>query len=41
MPDILLTPVGRFFGGKNEGDSVGAELFHAQMIRNQRIFSYL
>lgn len=41
MPAILLTPVGRFFGGKNEGDSVGAELFHAQVICNQRIFSYL
>jgi hypothetical protein len=30
----------RPFGGNGEGDSVGAELFHAQVTRNQGIFSY-
>ena len=37
---ILLATVCRPFGGKGEGDSVGAELFHAQVTRNQGIFSY-
>jgi radical SAM superfamily enzyme YgiQ (UPF0313 family) len=36
---ILLTTVYRPFGGKGEGDSVGAELFHAQVTRAQGIFS--
>ena len=40
MPSVLLTTVCRPFGGKGEGDSVGAELFHAQVTRNQGIFSY-
>ncbi len=40
MPHILLTSVCRPFGGKGEGDSVGAELFHAQVTRSQGIFSY-
>jgi hypothetical protein len=40
MPDVLLTTVLRPFGGKGEGDSVGAELFHAQVTRSQGIFSY-
>jgi hypothetical protein len=40
VPDVLLTTVCRPFGGKGEGDSVGAELFHAQLTRNQGIFSY-
>ena len=40
MPDVLLTTVCRPFGGKGEGDSVGAELFHAQVTRSQGIFSY-
>ncbi len=39
-PNILLTTVCRPFGGKGEGDSVGAELFHAQVTRAQGIFSY-
>ena len=39
-PKILLTTVCRPFGGKGEGDSVGAELFHAQVTREQGIFSY-
>jgi hypothetical protein len=30
----------RPFGGPGEGDSVGAELFHAQVTREQGIFSY-
>ncbi len=36
---ILLTSVCRPFGGPGEGDSVGAELFHAQETRAQGIFS--
>jgi len=40
MPNVLLTSVCRPFGGKGEGDSVGAELFHAQVTRSQGIFSY-
>jgi hypothetical protein len=37
---ILLTTVCRPFGSNGEGDSVGAELFHAQVTREQGIFSY-
>ena len=37
---VLLTTVCRPFGGAGEGDSVGAELFHPQVTRNQGIFSY-
>ena len=37
---ILLTTVCRPFSGHGEGDSVGAELFHAQVTREQGIFSY-
>jgi len=37
---ILLTTVCRPFGGRGEGDSVGAELFHAQVTRAQGIFSF-
>jgi len=40
VPDLLLTTVCRPFGGNGEGDSVGAELFHAQVTRSQGIFSY-
>jgi len=40
MPSVLLTTVCRPFGGKGEGDSVAAELFHAQVTRSQGIFSY-
>lgn len=40
MSRVLLTTVCRPFGGKEEGDSVGAELFHAQVTRSQGIFSY-
>jgi hypothetical protein len=40
MPLVLLTTVCRPFGGAGEGDSVGAELFHAQVTRSQGIFSY-
>ena len=40
MPYVLLTTVCRPFGGNGEGDSVGAELFHAQVTRSQGIFSY-
>jgi len=40
LPNILLTTVCRPFGGPGEGDSVGAELFHAQVTREQGIFSY-
>ncbi len=40
MPNVLLTTVCRPFGGGGEGDSVGAELFHAQVTRSQGIFSY-
>jgi hypothetical protein len=36
---ILLTSVCRPFGGPGEGDSVGAELFHAQVTRAQGPFS--
>jgi len=39
MARILLTSVVRPFGGPGEGDSVGAELFHAQVTRAQRGFS--
>ncbi len=39
-PNILFTTVCRPFGGHDEGDSVGAELFHAQVTREQGIFSY-
>ncbi|UCH80224.1 MAG: hypothetical protein JSW20_10820 [Nitrospiraceae bacterium] len=38
--NILLTTVCRPFSGHGEGDSVGAELFHAQVTREQGIFSY-
>ena len=38
-PMVLLTSVCRPFGGPGEGDSVGAELFHAQVTRAQGIFS--
>lgn len=40
MPNLLLTTVCRPFGGRGEGDSVAAELFHAQVTRSQGIFSY-
>jgi len=40
VPKLLLTTVCRPFGGKGEGDSVAAELFHAQVTRSQGIFSY-
>jgi len=40
MAHVLLSTVCRPFGGKGEGDSVGAELFHAQVTRSQGIFSY-
>lgn len=40
MSNVLLTTVCRPFGDKGEGDSVGAELFHAQVTRSQGIFSY-
>lgn len=36
---LLLTSVIRPFGGAGEGDSVGAELFHAQVTRAQGPFS--
>ncbi len=36
---LLLTSVCRPFGGDGEGDSVGAELFHAQVTRAQGAFS--
>jgi hypothetical protein len=36
---LLLTSVCRPFGGPGEGDSVGAELFHAQVTRAQGPFS--
>ena len=36
---VLLTSVCRPFGGLGEGDSVGAELFHAQVTRAQGPFS--
>ncbi len=39
-PYILFSTVCRPFGGNGEGDSVGAELFHAQVTREQGIFSY-
>ena len=37
---VLFTSVCRPFGGPGEGDSVGAELFHAQVTRAQGIFSF-
>jgi hypothetical protein len=40
LPHVLLSTVCRPFGGPGEGDSVGAELFHAQVTREQGIFSY-
>jgi hypothetical protein len=39
MSRVLLTSVVRPFGGPGEGDSVGAELFHAQVTRAQGAFS--
>jgi hypothetical protein len=39
MHKLLLTSVMRPFGGPGEGDSVGAELFHAQVTRAQGPFS--
>lgn len=39
MATILLTTVCRPFGGAGEGDSVAAELFHAQVTRAQGVFS--
>lgn len=39
-PRVLLTSVCRPFGGPGEGDSVGAELFHAQVTRAQGPFSH-
>ena len=39
MSKLLLTSVIRPFGGPGEGDSVGAELFHAQVTRAQGPFS--
>jgi hypothetical protein len=39
-PTVLLATVCRPFGGAGEGDSVGAELFHPQVTRNQGVFSY-
>lgn len=39
MATVLLTTVCRPFGGAGEGDSVAAELFHAQVTRAQGIFS--
>jgi haloalkane dehalogenase len=39
MSKLLLTSVIRPFGGPGEGDSVGAELFHAQITRAQGPFS--
>jgi hypothetical protein len=38
--NVLLTSVCRPFGGAGEGDSVGAELFHAQVTRAQGPFSH-
>ncbi len=39
MKKILFSSVCRPFGGAGEGDSVGAELFHAQVTRAQGVFS--
>src|SRR3972149_1891086 len=39
-PKILFTSVCRPFGGPGEGNSVAAELFHAQVTRAQGIFSF-
>ena len=39
MEKILFTSVVCPFGGPGEGDSVGAELFHAQVTRAQGFFS--
>ncbi len=40
MSKILFSSVCRPFGGPGEGDSVGAELFHAQVTRAQGLFSF-
>lgn len=40
MAKILFSSVCRPFGGPGEGDSVGAELFHAQVTRAQGLFSF-
>ena len=40
MPNILLTTVCRPFGEPGDGDSVSAELFHAQVTRSQGVFSF-
>ena len=40
MPKILLTTVCRPFGEAGDGDSVSAELFHAQITRAQGVFSF-
>lgn len=40
MSTILLTSVCRPFGEPGDGDSVSAELFHAQVTRAQGIFSF-
>lgn len=39
-PKVLLTTVCRPFGVAGEGDSVSAELFDAQVTRQQGVFSY-
>jgi len=39
VPSVLLSSVCRPFSGRNEGKSVLAELFHAQVTRAQGIFS--
>ena len=40
MAKVLLSTVCRPFGGPGEGDSVGAELFNAQVTRAQGLFSF-
>lgn len=40
MTNVLLTTVCRPFGGPGEGNSVGAELFNAQVTRAQGLFSF-
>lgn len=40
MTRVLLTTVCRPFGGPGEGNSVGAELFNAQVTRAQGLFSF-
>jgi radical SAM superfamily enzyme YgiQ (UPF0313 family) len=40
MPNVLLTTVCRPFGQPGDGDSVSAELFHAQITRSQGVFSF-